>query len=696
MSHLTRTLRCLVSACIVLLPATAAAQQCSTQPDLDTGTQNLNFDSWVLNQPLVPSTAPLQPCEKISWTLTVTSQVSWGSNGQFKVYNASHDLLFAVNWSAGTTATTYTIPEATDLVGSPYNNTRGVEGQPSYYDMGTYWPVTYRVTSTRTPRPGYNTGGTGFANAPLISLPSTLYGSIHQREPGQYYKIHLDPGSVVYAHGQATAGTMPGSSLKIELYDLSQQSVAVLNYESIVGTTNFPTGSGSSATYTNSTGSGKDLYVRLYFNPYMIRDFAVTFESPKLTLFLDVDGNFNSASPESDVDSFVPGADWMDDSNVTPPRIKGVSLPLPTASTAIQRVQVIAAYTDSTGLIVTPAGTGNVVFTLNNSSGQNTSSAFDGVAMNWPDPRGPNQRDLVLVSSSAAFDVDNTARVNLDVWDYAGFATVFASQGSAQAEPMHLPKDSHNNFVPDVGWKATANHEIIGTIVNSGQDAGSDDELAPPGDGITPGDGLTFFEEYRGVVVRGEHRRLDAAIKDLFIDSVLDTSSVNVGYANNLPVTKHLIWPSEHNVDAFVNPFYVNAGFGGSAGHTAQRAILVREAAYAVYGLNGLSACLCSPNTSAVPSKIYVSAIREQTPPTYDLTTPDPSAADPYTDTGAVSVTVGHEVGHRIVIDHYYWSGAGGRLTPMVNGFDLWPQYYGWSYFPPYYDDVDLVQFRIR
>jgi hypothetical protein len=705
MSHLTRTLRCLVGACIVLFPATAVAQQCSTQPDLDTGTQNLNFDSWILNQPLVPPTAPLLPCETISWTLTVTSQVSWGSNGQFKVYNASHDLLFAVNWSAGTTATVYTIPETTDLVGSPYHNTRGIQGQPSYYDMGTYWPVTYRVTSTRAIRPGYNTGGTGFSDAPLISLPSTQYGSIHQLEPGQYYKIHLDPGHVVYAHGHATAGTNPGSALKIDLYDTSQQWVATLNYESIVGTTNFPTGSGVSTTYTNNSSSGQDLYIRLYWNPYMIRDFAITFESPKLTLFLDVNANFNPAAPVDDSPQFVPGSD-----------LGGSSIPVQQMP---QALAVYAAYVDAGGYIVAPLSASQASFELSNVS------AFKGMAMNVSNPPGRNDDapDFETTSPTVvSFDSNNVARVNLSCWDYGGWALVAVNHSGSRAE-LHLPVDLNGNGLPDAGWWAAGTGFDV-HVPDLGQSAADDDDAdpfvgGPPEVGYF-GDGLTRFEEFRGFVALGSHIRTDPSKKDLFGSSNLtwtDPSDpanpydVGIQYAfPNLPVLTHRVHgvtdpPAEFgSTNGVINGNYTNAGYPGTTpgawNHIDQWALRARNVAligdYAPFIGYTWPTGECNNGgltpREVVELQIDIDKIASQ------------SATFGYTaaqTVGAMRHTVGHEFGHGLHVSHRPYTGpqcGAGDGAPVGNG----PSVMNSGLYPvdlldplANYNSADILQIRV-
>ncbi|HEX2951645.1 MAG TPA: hypothetical protein VHV83_19075 [Armatimonadota bacterium] len=76
---------------------------------------------------------------------------------------------------------------------------------------------------------------------------------------------------------------------------------------------------------------------------------------------------------------------------------------------------------------------------------------------------------------------------------------------------LSIPLDKDSNHVADV-WEAEK-----GT---KGKDAKADDENQPKGDGHE-GDGLTYYEEYRGIMEGGQHVRCNPIRKDFFISSGL-------------------------------------------------------------------------------------------------------------------------------------------------------------------------------
>jgi hypothetical protein len=107
----------------------------------------------------------------------------------------------------------------------------------------------------------------------------------------------------------------------------------------------------------------------------------------------------------------------------------------------------------------------------------------------------------------------------------------------------------------------------------------------PPNDG-TIGDGLSRFEEYRGFIVSGLHRRMDPRVKDLLGSSNVTWQGANIGLQfafPNLPVLVHRIigedespTPEYRSGDRVINANYQNAGFGGAIAHNAdQKAIRV-------------------------------------------------------------------------------------------------------------------------
>lgn len=289
----------------------------------------------------------------------------------------------------------------------------------------------------------------------------------------------------------------------------------------------------------------------------------------------------------------------------------------------------------------------------------------------------------------------NAATAAVNSRDYGGyckvrvFATVNGTEISGtfsgtSSNFARVPKDDNNNKMPDAGWTAGSTQ-----ITEQSTAPASDNDNNPAGNG-TNGDGLTDFEEYRGVLVRGTHRRLNPFQKDLFIDSNV---SVNIGYAVNLPLTKHWVFATELDSNRYVNFNYTNSAFGGNiAAHTNQRGLLVQQIAGLAFGpgLYGTTfvtvAPPFNPNTTTV-CEVYVDAIRFDSPPTIGSIAP----GDPQDDSG-FSKTTGHEVGHGIGIDHFTYSGS--RLTVMVSGFG-WANS-TWTNIPSQYDSVDTAQLRLH
>jgi hypothetical protein len=209
---------------------------------------------------------------------------------------------------------------------------------------------------------------------------------------------------------------------------------------------------------------------------------------------------------------------------------------------------------------------------------------------------------------------------------------------------------------------------------------------SPPGDN-TPGDGLVFFEEYRGTVVRGEHRRTDPSVKDLFIYSGL---SQGIADAVTLPVTKHRIFLNEMGITFAINPNYTNGNTvqGNIPGHYSQLAHKVIDAGYGSVGVYGYAYVVGPPSGRTNAIEIYVEGIREASPPT-----PSRTADEPFDDE-AIRFTIGHEIGHGISIPHNTsWTSIMVTeylpLTTNVND-------QAWNNIPHVYDQLDRSYIRLR
>lgn len=283
-------------------------------------------------------------------------------------------------------------------------------------------------------------------------------------------------------------------------------------------------------------------------------------------LFLDVDGQFDVANPVDDLPDFVPG------SLLIGPSLSPGALP--------QVVRVIA---------VPPAGvSGSVSFQISNPSN------YPGKAMNYPisgaltgpDMYFKDSKGKVTLGPVTAKIANGQAIATLYVDDYAASATVEATiptgrNSTPLQASVQIPQDANGNNVPDAGWFALADSETGATTpIADPLDPGADSDPYPlvsgvPQEGIT-GDGLTSFEEYRGFVVRGAHRRLNPQYKDLFV-LVDDTNPVDEALDDRmveLPVTLHEIRPPE--AKGLMAP-EINPNRGSIPAATLQRGVRMRD-----------------------------------------------------------------------------------------------------------------------
>lgn len=496
----------------------------------------------------------LQPCEAYSIDVLAKSNVASNSSISVKVYSAATPTggqLFTRNFSVPPAWTSHSLPLATDRYGTSWPGTRGAHGLTKYLTIGTTHPYSnfdYEIVVTRTVRAGYNIGGDSLASAPTVTAGTILKGSLHHWETyGQNYRIDLPPFSSIRVTGTVSnASSSYSGSFTLEALDENGVYLNRLVNTSISSgaTLTLPTASVyTNGSYTNNTAQTKTVFLKLMGTA--VWDFQLTLKVVKLQMYLDVEGDFSAASPQSDHQHFVPGS-----------ATDGTSVELP------QVVHLIAAYVDeATNQVVPPIGTGSVSFSVTNVS------RFKGIAMNASHPqRGDTLPDIVLGSASstgtttsisASFDpYDYTARVDAVVWDYAGSATVTAQHGGLNQPPsFRLPRDDGGNWLPDSGWHArrgdrtAANpyHHVNDDVADQFQDADANPTGSGNPSGGETGDGFTRFEEYRGFIVRGEHRRTNPADKDLFIASLLSWPQGHYGTAlefalENLPVEAHYIW----------------------------------------------------------------------------------------------------------------------------------------------------------
>jgi hypothetical protein len=255
--------------------------------------------------------------------------------------------------------------------------------------------------------------------------------------------------------------------------------------------------------------------------------------------------------------------------------------------------------------------------------------------------------------------------------------------------PMRLPNndDADTNLLPDSGWKFFANsqeYDAPGTGESPNPFVDQDE-----GPGLSLGDGISAFEEFRGFVVDGEHRRTNPFVKDVFIDSVFP--QVNIGYAVNLPFNKHQL-ANQLPASRVVNNYFANSGFGGTlAAHTQQKGIVVTWAGTGpdleVYGLTPPSSDpnRKTPNTVTGPSIVYFQHIWRCSPTTHDLY----DDSDNVRDVIGLKKVAGHEVGHALNLDD---SSTPGSI--MVQGLPCESD--DWSTVPHLYNATESLYLEIK
>ena len=148
---------------------------------------------------------------------------------------------------------------------------------PVYLGSPLVGPPQYNITITRTPRPGYNTGGYDFSGAPSASLPATYRGSLRDgrnvtpADRGQYFKVHLNGGQTIQASGSVTQNTQYGTNFEVDIYDANQQLVR----GGWVFTGTYGVQDYTSQPFTNPNPTAADFYIRAWSYNHPTRDFSL-------------------------------------------------------------------------------------------------------------------------------------------------------------------------------------------------------------------------------------------------------------------------------------------------------------------------------------------------------------------------------------------------------------------------------------
>ena len=146
----------------------------------------------------------------------------------------------------------------------------------------------YNFTVIRSPRPNYNIGGDSFGNAPLVpSFPTTYRGSVRDAtitppaDPGQFFKVHLNPGQSIYASGTVTQNTFYGTNFVLDIYDANQQLVTTPTHWLFTAT--YEVDNYTTQVFTNPNPTPADFYIRAWSDNWPTRDFSLTIHSPSQT-----------------------------------------------------------------------------------------------------------------------------------------------------------------------------------------------------------------------------------------------------------------------------------------------------------------------------------------------------------------------------------------------------------------------------
>lgn len=605
-------------------------------------------------------------------------------------------------WANPSVSEMNALPQAS--VGFPSPGTRNLRSLLARVEVRSDYakanhPISYTVTVHFRPRLGYNLGGLSYADAygPLAN-GTVLHASMWPGEVN-YYRVSLLPGGVLNLSGTLTNEDWAlGAFVAITVRNMQQQWQASLLSQTVPNNAshdpNGVTVNFTSPTFTNSSGQAQDFYIVIEnANSARLQDMTINVTGnlvppPQLTLFLDADSNFSTANPSSDHPSYVPGAALS----------SGVSVSLP------QNLQLIAAYLDANGQIVSPpAWAPSITFALSDTS------AFLGKAMNAGSETTP---DFELGATQVSFAGDNTARVTLICDDYGGFTTPSATDGVV-TPGFRLPEDgANNNWLPSVGW-----YVPTGPAASDQGAAGDDGDSSPTGNS-DPGDGLSAFEEFRGFMTLGTHIRTSPANKDVFVYSQFVTEGL--GDAWDLPVTLHQIAADELDGFRRIAMNYTNSGAGGNIpGHfwgTLANAQQSEQLAVVVFRdvttdslpssntavgttnsqlVNGVATLGPPWTVGPLGSTVYTLRIRKISPDHNNSTDIDPH------DTDKTHQTIAHEIGHNVALDDVPWNSQCPPHADTVMATQYFSQTTNlndcaWTHIPHGFRASDLLLLKVR
>ena len=287
-SSLARPSILAVAIVLLLSSATVHAQTCpsavthETSPSI-TLTTNTSDD--------YTFATPLAPCESV-YVIINCSSCSGSPNMSLEFYASDNTWLDGSYFICGSSCPNGVIPtpsgEYVIAAGYPYPAMVGGAGYtPAYVEVHLGYGVaseTFTLDVTRTPRPGYNLGGTTFSNAPTISVGAIQYGSLDGY--GQYYKVHIGSGDTTFVTARVVATTGYSPVLYFDLYDPSHNYIGAYYATTTSGKVYFPPLGGSpSGHYWTNYGAAGDFFVKLTAYYGIVTDFQFALQTTTASSF---------------------------------------------------------------------------------------------------------------------------------------------------------------------------------------------------------------------------------------------------------------------------------------------------------------------------------------------------------------------------------------------------------------------------
>lgn len=217
----------------------------------------------------------------------------------------------------------------------------------------------------------------------------------------------------------------------------------------------------------------------------------------------------------------------------------------------------------------------------------------------------PLQYSYIIVDDSQTAHVDMsqgpryTASVTIVSKDYGSYGELYANMflyaSSTEGHTAHMqgnPLQDHAQIPTDVNHNQIAD---TSSYDGGGASGYEDEDPDPQGDGVT-GDGLSRYEEYRGMKIQGTHTRLSLSHKEVFIHN-LDNLATTYLTEANLGAKLYYIRLAEMDGARSINPYGVTNTLG------QQKAIVVENGGVGPDGVWG--ATIFNPDASYnTPSQI--------------------------------------------------------------------------------------------